>query len=148
MWVWFLIACGLTLVVNVKLAIVFALQVITMQVIKYIDPPNIQLFFLSCHSIWAFVCFKVDEKVGAFFLAVVSIVYIVYVLGYIPQQPKVIAAEILFVLGLAFGGVYGNGSGILARDYVSKHSHRHHNSVFHRWRDSQASKSSDKMGSQ
>lgn len=147
MWVWFLIACGLATVVNVKLAAVFALQVISMQVIKYVDPPNIQLFFLSCHSLWAFVCFKIDERVGAFFLAVVSIVYIVYVLGYIPQHPKVVVAEILFVLGLAFGGVYGNGSGILARDYVSKRSHRRDNSVLLRWRNYSDSKNSDKMGS-
>ncbi len=116
-WPYLLILCAMAMLWNIKLALIYAGHIVTMQIIKAYDPPQMQVWFAACYATWGLVAygvyhFSVSSRsadaigFGALVLVCIGAIYLAHIFGFVYQRPKEILADILFVIGL-FGDVIG-----------------------------------------
>ena len=112
-WPFYLIASIAAIRWNPHMGIAFSLHLLAMQGVKLYNPVNEQIFFMACHTASAlFVAVFLDKAAGGF-LALISLVYCLFVFGFIGHVPKLVIAEGLFILGLIVGSVNGNSGTLL-----------------------------------
>ncbi|MGB1318384.1 MAG: hypothetical protein ACPG5W_09265, partial [Flavobacteriales bacterium] len=98
---------------NPHFGIAFALHILAMQGVKFLNLPQEQVLFFAIHTASAVFAAFFFDKVAGGFLAMIGVVYVLFLTGYIGQIPKLAISEGLFILGLIVGSINGHSGTLL-----------------------------------
>lgn len=128
-WPFFVLGCAVLGHFNRPAALAFLAYWIGFQVVKFILPDQIAYFvFISLLS--AIIFLWVDRMAGTI-MAAVGVVYIIHIIGGMPQLPKVLISEALILMGMISSGLHGPSNGLLVGN--AGHSGLRHSDTMSRW---------------
>lgn len=87
-----------------------------MQWIKYLDLPQYAVLFFACYSIMGLAAALWFDKIAAFTLAAIAIVYLVFAFGFISRHTGGIIADVGFIAAMVIGMINGPSEGLLVRN--------------------------------
>lgn len=91
-----------------------ALAVVATRIVIQLEVIEVQLSLLAVYSLSAAIGYFFIDRTAGVFLALIGVIYVSHMTGFIAQYPKVIVAEVVFVIGAFTIGYIGPTGGKLA----------------------------------
>ena len=112
-WPFLFLGCVIAAIFNPRIAVVFAIHLAAMQGIKWLGLPQHQVLFFACYSVMALISALWFDKLGGVVLALIAMVYLGFIIGFVPSQAKHWIAELGFAAVLFIGAINGPHNGLL-----------------------------------
>lgn len=114
-WPFLLLGYCVTALYNLKAGLAFILCLVTVRAIKYCGFELENLAFFATYSCIGFMVFLFFDRMAGYALLACAVIYFLHLAEIIDHRPKMIAAEVMLVLGMV-ASVFGGPSGGITAD--------------------------------